>query len=574
MDSGLIRLAEADVLVGHNIIGYDLPLLQRLEEWGPSSTTRVVDTAVLSRLLRSDRRIPRGCTGKGGPHSLNAWGHRLGRGKPEHEDWSQYSPEMLHRCSEDTEINVLVYKALIQEEAESALDWSQAKELEHELARIITQQEINGVPFDKEKAEALRGDLKVGILDVDEKLVPNIPPVPLSKSRQPKWPEKQFRKDGNPTVQALKYYGEGHSSYRTDIIVKTEPINLGSDKQVKDYLLTIGWVPTEWNYKKDPATKKPLRDMRGNKIRTSPKLTEDSFDSLALDIGKEIALRLKMAHRLSLVEGLIDRVRPDGRLTAAAIPMGTPTARMTHSGVVNIPGGEAYLGHELRDLFGTVEGYTRVGIDLANCQLRALCHYMEDKEYQRAVLEGTKENDDDSHCLARDLAGLDTRQQGKKFTYSTLFGAGEDKLASDLGISVTEAKIAKETFFTNLPKLASLIADLKKQWKAMGCLIGLDGRGIWVRSEHMLLVYLLQSLEAIVMKIFIAKMISEIRSRGLMAQLVTTMHDEVQFLVEDKDVDEFSRAAHCAIDEINIEFNLTCPQAIDIQTGNTWADCH
>ncbi len=574
IEDALKYLDEADELIGHNILNYDLPVLERLYGWTPKPGTILTDTVVLSRLLKSDRRLPKGCPGSMGTHSLGAWGYRLGRGKPDHDDWTQYSEEMLHRCTEDAQINVGVYRALVREARDTGVDWRDSRNTEHRIAEIITQQETNGVPFDIDAAYNLKAELEVGIRDIDEELVPSIPEVPLPKSKQPTWPKKQFKKDGSPTAQALRYYGDGHDRYRTDIIVKTAPINLGSDKQVKEYLLSIGWRPTEWNYKKDPKTGKPLRDMVGNKIRTSPKLTEDSMESLEEGLGKKIALRLKMAHRLSLVTGLIDNVRPDGKLTASAIPQGTPTGRMTHRVVVNIPGSEAYLGHELRDLFTTEEGYTRVGIDLKNCQLRGLCHYMEDPEYQRAVLEGTKENDDDSHCLARDLAGLDTRQQGKKFTYSILFGASNEKLAADLGISVVEAEHARKRFFANLVKLDELMKRLEKEWKTLGYLKGLDGRAIWVRAKHMLLVYLLQDLEACVMKNFIIRLCDHASGHKVDYKLVTTMHDEVQFLVRTEEVSTFKMYAQTAIKEVNAKFNLKCPQEIDIELGRTWADCH
>lgn len=108
-------LGQAEVLICHNQIGHDLPILQRLYGWSPSPGTRIVDTYILSLLLWPDRPNPEGYKGKGGPHSIEAWGYRMGRWKPEHDDWSQFSPEMLHRCTEDVEIQALVYKELLKE---------------------------------------------------------------------------------------------------------------------------------------------------------------------------------------------------------------------------------------------------------------------------------------------------------------------------------------------------------------------------------------------------------------------------------------------------------------------------
>lgn len=109
----LEHLAQSEVLIGHNIIKFDLPLFEKLH--GFKYSGELIDTLVVSRLQYPDRPNPKGYTGKA-PHSIEAWGYRLGRGKPDHTDWSKYSPEMLHRNVEDVEINHLVYDYLLEEQ--------------------------------------------------------------------------------------------------------------------------------------------------------------------------------------------------------------------------------------------------------------------------------------------------------------------------------------------------------------------------------------------------------------------------------------------------------------------------
>lgn len=122
--TGINYLSKAEELIGHNILGYDIPLIEKL--YGIRIRTHMVDTLVLSKILNSDRQLPKGCpgsvpnsiTGKNdriGPHSLAAWGYRVGRFKPEYHDWSVFTMEMLHRCAEDVEINYLVYLEELQE---------------------------------------------------------------------------------------------------------------------------------------------------------------------------------------------------------------------------------------------------------------------------------------------------------------------------------------------------------------------------------------------------------------------------------------------------------------------------
>ncbi len=573
-DRMFYNLSHADVLIGHSIIDYDFPLLEKIYGWKPSKGTEIIDTAVRSRLYQSDRRLPDGCPSNATRHGLEAWGYRVGRGKPSHDDWSQYSPEMLNRCKEDVEINFLVYWALEAEKKEIGCDWADAEQTEEASQTRVTQQQANGCPLDVPRVTSIREEVEGKLASIRETVVPQIPEVALSKSRQRTWPKKQFLKDGGPTVNAVKYYGEGHAAYRTDVIIRTEPINLGSPAQVKEYLLSIGWRPLEWNYKKAPGTKRPLRDEWGDKIKSSPKLTLDSLESCAWPEDKEetgalIVEHLMLAHRSSMLKGWLRDVRPDGRISAQAVSMGTPVGRMVHRKVVNVPRKGTPYGEELRSCFTTVEGYTRIGIDLKSCQIYGLCHYMPDENYWQAVRSG------DPHTYIQEMAGLDTRAKGKTFHYATLFGAGAEHLSNVFGISKVEAQLIINRFFNRMPQLKSLLAILEAAWRQNGGWIqGLDGRAIWVRSSHRLLAYLLQSIEAIVMKNFINFLLDAADAHGIDYQLVTTMHDEIQVLVEHCAVTQFEILASNAIDKVNEKFDIQFPQEIDISKGSTWADCH
>lgn len=114
--AGIKFLMQAKELIGHNIITYDIPLLAKLYDFDYNGV--ITDTLIMSRLFNPDRRKPYpqwNPNKQGGPHSLAAWGYRLGRYKPDHEEWHVYSQEMLHRCKEDVEINYLTYLKLLEE---------------------------------------------------------------------------------------------------------------------------------------------------------------------------------------------------------------------------------------------------------------------------------------------------------------------------------------------------------------------------------------------------------------------------------------------------------------------------
>ena len=92
-------------LVGHNLIGYDLPLINKLKGV-ELPQDKIIDTYVLSRMFFPDIK------GHKKPHSIEAWGERFGIPKPEHEDWSKFSPEMLNRNKVDVVINTKLFELI------------------------------------------------------------------------------------------------------------------------------------------------------------------------------------------------------------------------------------------------------------------------------------------------------------------------------------------------------------------------------------------------------------------------------------------------------------------------------
>jgi len=119
---GVKQLENADALIGHNIIQYDIPLIKEQHpDFDPQG--EVIDTLVLSRLyypqiIDRDYEIrPQGMPQRlYGRHSLEAWGYRLKCFKGDfgkHEgSWAEYTPEMLDYCIQDTLVTVRLYELL------------------------------------------------------------------------------------------------------------------------------------------------------------------------------------------------------------------------------------------------------------------------------------------------------------------------------------------------------------------------------------------------------------------------------------------------------------------------------
>lgn len=112
IEAGLEFLSEAETLIMHNGIGYDLPVFKKLYDF--EYTGELIDTLVVSRLQYPDRPKPKDYIGKA-VHSVESYGVRFGIPKPEHEDWSRYTPEMLYRCKQDVLITEKIYNYLLEE---------------------------------------------------------------------------------------------------------------------------------------------------------------------------------------------------------------------------------------------------------------------------------------------------------------------------------------------------------------------------------------------------------------------------------------------------------------------------
>ena len=117
--TALSWLETADVLIGHNIIGFDIPIIKRLYPWFSPSAV-IVDTLLLSRLYHPNlfdidqkhawNHMPLQLYGR---HSLEAYGYRLGEYKGNFgktTDWKDWSQEMQDYCIQDVVVTNKLWK--------------------------------------------------------------------------------------------------------------------------------------------------------------------------------------------------------------------------------------------------------------------------------------------------------------------------------------------------------------------------------------------------------------------------------------------------------------------------------
>ena len=531
---GISLLNKTDTLIGHNILGYDLPVLEKLYNFKYKG--KVIDTLVLSRLFNPVRD---------NGHSLESWGQRLGTNKLDKPDFSVYSPEMLTYCERDVALNDKVYKALLREGKGFSVE---SIDLEHEVAKILNEQEQHGFLFDEQAGTMLVATLKEKMFETEEEVQKVFTP----KLIKDKLVVPKFKKDGSLSRVGLTPQEYDDCVSKPFYRKKLQTFNLGSRKQIGEYLIDFGWKP-----KKFTPTGQPIVDEKVlSEITDIPQATL-------------IADYLLYQKRIAQVDSWLSALQDDGRVHGQVIPNGTITGRMTHRNpnMAQVPNMGSLYGKECRSCWIVPEGYKLLGVDASGLELRMLAHYMKDEDYKNEILHG------DIHTANQNMAGLETRDQAKTFIYALVYGAGDAKIGSIVGGNKDSGKKLKETFFTNLPTLRSL-RERVCQAASRGYLKGIDGRKIYVRSEHAALNTLLQGGGAIVMKKALALLDYKFKLTNITANFVGNIHDEWQIEVKDCQAAKAGFLAVEAIKEAGEHFNMFCPLDGEYKLGGNWSETH
>lgn len=525
------------LVIGHNLFGYDIPVLKRLWDIDIDSS-RVKDTLVMSRLADPQRD-------KG--NSLRSWGERLNFPKGDHSDWSCLSDEMVTYCKRDVELTAAVYDRLLFELRDFGTD---SVELEQRVQEITQKQVRNGWKLNVGQAIYLVATLKEKLYDLEDAVHRVFRPLPtFVKEVRPK-----VKKDGTISVVGLKFLGDQWSSIAGDFSRIDYPeFNLGSRQQIGRHLQHFGWKPCQHTEHGQPIVNEKV--LMG--IKDIPEATY-------------ISEYLMVQKRIAQVESWIEAADEDTeRVHGQVNTNGAVTGRMTHSkpNVAQVPASRAPYGVECRSCWTVPEGYKLVGFDASGLELRMLAHYMNDEEYTNEVING------DIHTANQKLAGLESRDQAKTFIYALLYGAGDAKLGSVAGGSRATGERLKKRFMSNLPAFADLKTRVASE-AAQGWVRGLDGRRLTVRSEHAALNTLLQSAGAIVMKQALILLDKYGILWGLDYKIVGNIHDEVQSEVKAKDAEKFGRLAVSCLEAAGLHFNLNCKLAGEYKIGTTWSETH
>jgi DNA polymerase-1 len=502
-----------DKIVGHNIIGFDAPVLR--EVWGISiHKSKVIDTLVMSRLNNPVQD---------GGHSLKNWGKILKNDKInfDAEDFDGgLTDEMLEYCKQDVALNVEVYKVL-----DKALQGQEAAlELEHEVAIQMTRQERHGFNFDTPKAVILQAEIQDRMGTITDELQVVFPPIVEQRISE-------------KTGKRLKD--------------KVTHFNVGSRKQIGERLQSLGWKPKEFTES------------------GQPKVDETILKAIDLSEAQLVAEYLSLQKVAGFLESWLKNVCDDGKIRGRVISCGAITNRMTHHSpnLGQIPSSSNPYGKACRELFIPDDGDALVGADLSGIELRCLAHYMRDDEYTNQILDG------DIHTYNQKMAGLPTRNNAKTFIYAFLYGAGAEKLGEIVGKGSQAGGRLKAKFMKGVPALAKLIEKVQRL-ASKGYVPAIDGRKIHVRSEHSALNMLLQSCGAVVAKQWIVETHRLMRENGIKFKQVAVVHDEIQASVPPSQAEKAGELMVEAARIAGEKLGFRLPVDAEYSVGKNWSETH
>ena len=508
-------LDSCDLIIMHNGICFDAPVLRK--NWNiMMKPSQMCDTLVLSRLLSPSLE---------GGHSLAAWGGRLGFPKGDFNDWDAgYSAEMEAYCIQDTLVTEKLYLHLTTELTRNKFEERSIK-LEHNVQAVIAKQEESGFKLNERDAIILLSTLQNKLVVLETEL-------------QNIFPTKTILRVSEKTGKPLK-----------PII---EPFNPGSRKQIGERLQEKGWKPDKYT-----ETGQPIVD-------------EGTLEGLDFPEAKAIAEYLLLQKRIAQIQSWLKAIQPDGRVRGKVITNGAVTGRMTHHSpnMAQVPSCGSPYGEDCRDLWIVEKGYKLVGIDASGLELRMLAHYMEDDAYIYEVTQG------DIHTANQKAAGLETRSQAKTFIYAFLYGAGAAKIGKVVGAGAREGQKLIDSFLENTPKLRALREKVARISKSSGSLPGLDGRRLYIRSDHAALNTLLQGAGAVVMKQALVILDERLSKLGVDYKFVANVHDEWQIEVEEAYADMVGKLGVQAIEQAGRVLKMRCPLTGAYKVGNSWKETH
>lgn len=574
-------LTEADVLIGHNICRFDIPVVEQL--LGIKIKAKLVDTLALSWYLYPSRL----------KHGLEEWGEEVGVKKPEIDNWENLSQEEYeNRCCEDVKINVAIwnkfYRYLMEIYGSDKEIWKLLDYLSFKMycARL---QEDSRWKLDVEYTEKAKAELEELQEQKVIELSKAMPQVPIIQIKSK--PKVFINKDGSYSKHGMNwialltekglpptYDGE------VEIIKGYEEGNPNSTDQVKNWLYSLGW---------EPETFKTVKNKKTGESREVPQINLEHGAGICPSIKKlfpkEPNLELLeglgvLQHRIGILNGFL-RDNENGYLKAQ-ISGFTNTLRVKHKTIVNLPKVNLLYAKAVRGSLIADEGFELCGSDMSALEDKLKQHYIYplDPEY---VKEMQKEGYDPHLSLALSdgaiteiqmeeyTSGISkvikpVRDTYKTVNYSAQYGAGGPRIAKAAGTEVAKGYALHKAYWSKNWAIKEVAR--RQRVKTVNDQMWLFNpvSELWysLRFEKDIFSTLVQGTASYVFDMWI-KFIFEERE-----QLTGQFHDEIILQIRKGFRKECERLVRKSLDKLNDMVQLNVKLAIDVQFGDRYASIH
>jgi hypothetical protein len=581
------------LVIGHNIIRYDLPVLKKILDYTYSGSA--IDTLGLSWYLYPERK----------EHGLESWGEDVGIPKPYISDWENLQvADYINRCSTDVVINTIIFGNFIAYLKEIY----EGKDIERVMYYLTwkldcaREQEENPLSIDRAYCQRTLDSLNILVQERKATLSAAMPKVIKYTERNK--PAKMFKADGSLTKLGTSWLEElAENDLEADFegsvkrIKSIEEPNPTSISQLKEWLFTLGWTPTVFNYVPNKAGEvRAIPQLQDKEKRLCQNIIILAEENPALQALKGLFM---LQHRVGVLEGFLECSNEEGKMVAQIAGF-TNTLRFKHKKpVTNLPGVDKPYGKEIRGaIIAQNEEELFCGSDMSSLEDSTKQHYMMfyDPEYVTqmrtpgfdphldvAILSGmlTKEQVDRFKYLDKvpemtaeekaEYAGFKkVRTKAKVVNFSGIYGAGPPKIAQTTGMSLQEAtllhtiywernksvkQISNDTVFKQVRNQMWLYNPVSGFWyslrKPKDRFSTLNqGTGVYCFDTH----------------------IRNVRKQGIKISL--QYHDEIGFSFPQTETEEVKAKLNRAIEITNQVLKLNVPLGISIDIGKNYAEAH
>ena len=352
-----------------------------------------------------------------------------------------------------------------------------------------------------------------------------------------------------------------------------EPFNVNAPQQLGRILFEKLQLPT---VKKTGKTR-------------SASTAAEVLEELALthDLPR-LVLQWRALHKLksTYIDALPLMIHPDtGRVHTCFNQAVAATGRLSSSdpNLQNIPI-RTELGREIRGAFVAAPGRVLISADYSQIELRVLAHMAGEDALIEAFRSGEDIHERTGLKLFGPNSGLDRhllRSRSKMVNYAVLYGKTPFTLAKDINVTQEAAQEFIDAYFAGFPRVREFIdrtLDTARQTGVVKTMAGrrrlvpnLTSRNFQMRAqaEREAVNMPIQGTAADILKKAMIDLHAELSRRGLRAQMILTVHDELLFEADREEADETASVVRQLMENA---VSLSVPLTVDVGIGDNWKD--